>query len=162
MAFGDTLRALRNEKGLTMRDVAKLAGVSPGEISRVETGVRQKPSPLFLRAVAPVLGVPYERLMVEAGYIERVVEHEQYREHQFHDDDGTLADVLLQSRAIIEKDADLLRVVSRAAGELNEADLRAIKAVIHSFLQQDSAESAALVTVARSLTQNGAPDQEQA
>lgn len=152
MAFGDYLRSLRSSRGLTMRQLSEQAGISPGEISRIENGIRQKASPLFLRAVAPVLGVRYEEMMIEAGYIERVVEHEQYREHLFHDQDGELADVLLQSRAIVQKDADLLRVVSRAAGELDERDLRAIKAVIHSFLQQDSAESAALVTVARSLT----------
>lgn len=161
MDFGDMLRDLRNQKGLTMRDVSRLAGVSPGEISRVETGVRQKPSPMFLRAVAPVLGVAYEELMVGAGYIERVIHHGDYQEHLFHHEDGSLADVLLQSRAIVEKDADLLRVVSRAAHELGDEDLRAIKAVIHSFLQQDTEQSAAMVTVARSLTKQGTdPDKE--
>lgn len=153
MAFCDVLRTLRERQGLSMRQLAEKSGVSAAEISRIESGFRQKPSPDLLRALAPALGVPYNTLMVEAGYLERVVEHAGHSEHLFHDEDGALADVYSHSRAINEKDQDLLRVMSRAAGELTPEDLTALKAVIQSFLAPDSAEAAALRTVAKSLAQ---------
>ena len=43
---------IRKERGFSQRDLAEKSGVSPAEISRVESGFRQKPSPAVLRAIA--------------------------------------------------------------------------------------------------------------
>jgi transcriptional regulator with XRE-family HTH domain len=70
MNFGQYLRQLRNEKSLSQRDLAVESGISNAEISRIETGERQKPSPDVLRALSPVIGVSYESLMGRAGYLD--------------------------------------------------------------------------------------------
>jgi transcriptional regulator with XRE-family HTH domain len=149
------IRMLRKEKGLNMRQLSDLSGVSQAALSRIESGEREKPRPLLLKALAPHLGVSYEQLMAKAGYIEETVERERYLEKQFRDDDGTLADVVRQSKSIIDRDQDLFRVLSRAASKLSSDDLNAIKTVISSFFDDASEEEAkALRTVVRSLTKS--------
>ena len=55
MDLGSYLIQVRNERGYSQRDLAEKSGVSPAEISRVESGKRQKPSPAVLRAIADTL-----------------------------------------------------------------------------------------------------------
>ncbi len=69
MNFGEYLKQIRKEKSLSQRALAEKSGVSNAEISRIETGGRQKISPDVLRAIAPVLEIPYGDLMEKAGYI---------------------------------------------------------------------------------------------
>ncbi|MCM3163743.1 helix-turn-helix domain-containing protein [Metabacillus litoralis] len=69
MSFGEYLKQLRKDKSISQRELAEKSGISNAEISRIETGGRQKISPDVLRAIAPILEVPYEELMDKAGYI---------------------------------------------------------------------------------------------
>lgn len=75
MTLGEYLKELRKEKSISQRELAIEAGISNAEISRIETGERQKPSPDVLKQIAPILGVSYEQLMEKAGYLnERVIQ----------------------------------------------------------------------------------------
>ena len=155
MNIGEYLEILRKEKGLNMKQLSDLSGVSLSAVSRIESGERIKPRPIILKALAPHLGVSYEQLMAKAGYIEELVERERYLERQFRDDDGTLADVIRQSKSIIGRDEDLFRVMSRAANKLSADDLTAIKAIITSFMEDATDDEAkALKTVARMISKN--------
>lgn len=69
MSFGEFLKKVREDKSISQRLLAEKSGISNAEISRIETGNRQNPSPDVLRQLAPVLEVPYEVLMEKAGYI---------------------------------------------------------------------------------------------
>lgn len=69
MTLGEYLKELRKEKSISQRELAIEAGISNAEISRIETGERQKPSPDVLKQIAPILGVTYEQLMEKAGYL---------------------------------------------------------------------------------------------
>ena len=81
MDVGNYIKELRNKKSISQRQLAELSGISNAEISRIETGERQKPSPDVLRKLAPHLEVPYESLMQSAGYInERSVIFAESRE----------------------------------------------------------------------------------
>lgn len=84
MSFGEYLKQLRKDKSISQRALAEKSGVSNAEISRIETGGRQKISPDVLRAIAPILEVPYEELMDKAGYISKntsfIVEHREAEE----------------------------------------------------------------------------------
>ena len=70
MNLGEFLKDKRKEKGLSQRQLAEYSGVSNTEISRLEAGTRQKPSPKVLSAIAPHLGVTYGELLKMAGYID--------------------------------------------------------------------------------------------
>ena len=54
--MGERLRAVRRERGLSLRDLAKRLDVSPSLISQVETG-RASPSVSTLYAMAQALSV---------------------------------------------------------------------------------------------------------
>ena len=67
--FGVYLKHLRNLRGYSILELAKLSSVSPSYISRLERGSRQTPKPEVLKKLAPHLGVSYNQMMVKAGYL---------------------------------------------------------------------------------------------
>jgi len=68
--FGSYLRRLRKEKGLTLKQVERLAKVSNAYISLVERGRRNPPHPDVLNRLARAYDVPQRDLLVAAGYLE--------------------------------------------------------------------------------------------
>jgi PTS system nitrogen regulatory IIA component len=82
MHFGATLRLLRLQSGLSLRDLARRLGVSGAYLSRVENGLDSAPTPARLEAMARELGVPPTLLMELAhrvsplvvDYVDRVPE----------------------------------------------------------------------------------------
>ncbi len=69
--FGEYLRNLRKNKGFTLKDLAKLTGLSHSYLSQLERGIRGSngaPSPELLRKLSEPLGVDYYELMEKAGY----------------------------------------------------------------------------------------------
>lgn len=73
-SFGEQLRALREERKLTVNQLATYSGVSAVSISRIENGKRGVPKPATIKKLAEALKIPYEGLMYKAGYIEEVHE----------------------------------------------------------------------------------------
>jgi transcriptional regulator with XRE-family HTH domain len=67
--FGDYLRKLRKQKGLTLKQVEKSARVSNSFLSQVERGIRNPPRPDILNRLAGVYGIPSQDLLEAAGYI---------------------------------------------------------------------------------------------
>ncbi len=80
MHFGATLRLLRIESGLGLRDLARRLGVSSTYLSRVENGIDPVPTPERIEAIARELDVPVTLLMevahrlspYVAAYVEQV------------------------------------------------------------------------------------------
>ena len=136
MTFGEYLKELRKSKGLTQKELAELSGFSNAEISKIESGVRKKPSPDLLKAIAPHLEVPYELLMSKAGYLEEVVTHKSYVEYIFMDDDGSLADIVRKAKEMQEADSDWANIAYRVSKELPKEDIDAIKAIASSLLRK--------------------------
>lgn len=67
--FGGYLKSLRELRGMSITDLAKLSSVSPSYISRIENGGRRPPKPEILEKIAPHLEIGYMELMVKAGYV---------------------------------------------------------------------------------------------
>jgi XRE family transcriptional regulator, master regulator for biofilm formation len=57
------IRKLREAKGMTQRDLARKAKVTPGYVAQLETGLRKNPSIFVLRKLAKALGVPVTALL---------------------------------------------------------------------------------------------------
>jgi nitrogen PTS system EIIA component len=80
MHFGATLRLLRVDAGLTLRDLAERLGVSNAYLSRVENGHDAAPTPDRLVAIARTFGLPPTMLIeladrmkpLAADYLETV------------------------------------------------------------------------------------------
>lgn len=65
-ALGLTLRAFRADKGVTLRELAATAHVSPGYLSELERG-RKEVSSEMLAAVCHGLGVSVSDVLIEAA-----------------------------------------------------------------------------------------------
>ena len=71
-AFGEELRQLRKEKGLSIRKLSELSGVAHSYLSQVETGKRGIPKVETLERIAAGLKIPSIDLLVQAGYIDQI------------------------------------------------------------------------------------------
>ncbi|MGO8990122.1 MAG: helix-turn-helix domain-containing protein [bacterium] len=69
--LGSYLRRLRQEKGMTLAEVAKVSGISIGYISDLERSEQNNPHPSILKKLASVYGAPLQELMEAAGYLVR-------------------------------------------------------------------------------------------
>lgn len=63
--LGSRIRALRQALGITIRQAAEQAGISPGSLSQIERGIIN-PSLVTLRNIAKVLKVPPYYLLIES------------------------------------------------------------------------------------------------
>lgn len=68
MEFNEYLRKIRKEKGLSVRGLSKLSGVSHPYLSQLEAG-KYNPKRDIISKLAKGLGVPEYSLMRKAGYI---------------------------------------------------------------------------------------------
>jgi len=69
--LGDELSRLRQVKGrsVSLREVERQTGISNEYLSQLERGLATKPAPAVLQSLAKFYDVPYESLLVAAGYL---------------------------------------------------------------------------------------------
>ena len=68
-AIGDFIREQREQAQVSVRQLARLAGVSNPYLSQIERGMR-KPSAEILQQIAKGLRISAEQLYVRAGFLE--------------------------------------------------------------------------------------------
>ena len=68
--LGDFIRDQRRDSNVSLRQLAKLAGVSNPYLSQIERGLR-KPSAEILQQIAKALRISAEALYVQAGILEQ-------------------------------------------------------------------------------------------
>ena len=140
MELGSYLIQIRNERGFSQRDLAEQCGVSPAEISRLESGKRQKPSPTMLRAIADSMVISYPYLLQLAGYLEAPAEGEANPEPEavFRDErTGRIVDISSGAREMVETDAAWANVAFRVSRELNERDRRKLTRLAMEYLRDE-------------------------
>ena len=64
----------REHHMLSKSELATLAGLNPTEITRIESEQTLKPSKKVLAALAPYIGIPFNKLSLYAGYSDIVTE----------------------------------------------------------------------------------------
>ena len=65
--IGEVITEAREKANLSQRQLAKLANINNSELSKIESGVRNEPSPKILRKISNVLDVNYSDLMYMIG-----------------------------------------------------------------------------------------------
>jgi transcriptional regulator with XRE-family HTH domain len=91
-AFGEQLRRLRQEQGLTLEDISRTSGLSIGGLSQLERG-KGNPAFFTLIKIAHALDVPVARLLHVERTASPVVRRGEQRELSPHviDDEGVSA-----------------------------------------------------------------------
>jgi len=93
--LGDYIRDQRNDSNVSLRQLAKLAGVSNPYLSQIERGLR-KPSAEILQQIAKALRISAEALYVQAGFLE------------MREGTGVVADAVLSDEALNERQKQVL------------------------------------------------------
>jgi transcriptional regulator with XRE-family HTH domain len=93
--LGDYIRQQRAGSGVSLRQLAKSAGVSNPYLSQIERGLR-KPSAEILQQIAKGLRISAEALYVQAGFLEQRVGN------------GAVADAVLADDLLTERQKQVL------------------------------------------------------
>jgi len=146
--FGEFVRKLRLERGLSQRQLAEYAKLSNAEISRLENGERQKPSVVTIRAIAPYLGVDYKELLLQAGYIDNI-ESSRMGSKTYLDSKGKPMDIVHLAKSIYKIDPDLIESFHQAVEKAPKKDIEMIKKLLSIFSNDrlNSGEKVAVFTV---------------
>ena len=64
---GEVIAEARENKGLSQRQLAKIANINNSELSKIESGIRKEPSPKILRKISTIIDVNYSDLMYMIG-----------------------------------------------------------------------------------------------
>lgn len=65
--IGEVIAEAREKKGLSQRQLAKLANINNSELSKIESGIRKDPNPRILRKISNYIDVNYNDLMYMIG-----------------------------------------------------------------------------------------------
>jgi transcriptional regulator with XRE-family HTH domain len=93
--LGDYIRDQRRDSNVSLRQLAKLAGVSNPYLSQIERGLR-KPSAEILQQIAKALRISAEALYVQAGILEQ------------REGSGIVADAILADEVLNERQKQVL------------------------------------------------------
>ncbi len=93
--LGDYIREQRSANDISLRQLAKLAGVSNPYLSQIERGLR-KPSAEILQQIAKALRISAEALYVQAGILEQ------------REGAGAVADAVLGDDGLTERQKQVL------------------------------------------------------
>src|SRR5687767_8832518 len=93
--LGDYIREQRSNSQISLRQLAKLAGVSNPYLSQIERGLR-KPSAEILQQIAKALRISAEALYVQAGILEQ------------REGGGVVADAVMSDEGLNERQKQVL------------------------------------------------------
>jgi transcriptional regulator with XRE-family HTH domain len=93
--LGDYIREQRSSNNISLRQLAKLAGVSNPYLSQIERGLR-KPSADILQQIAKGLRISAEALYVQAGILEQ------------REGSGAVVDAVLADETLTERQKQVL------------------------------------------------------
>ena len=65
--IGELIAEAREKKGLSQRQLAKIAKISNAELSKIESGEREIPNPKNLRKISNIIDVNYNDMMYMIG-----------------------------------------------------------------------------------------------
>ena len=110
--LGDFIREQRNSSQISLRQLARLAGVSNPYLSQIERGLR-KPSAEILQQIAKALRISAEALYVHAGILEQ------------RETDTDVPAAILRDEAISERQKQVLLQIYDSFRKENEPAVEA-------------------------------------
>ena len=106
--LGITLKQLRKEKGLTIKDLANMIGVSQPFLSQIETAKR-KASPELLGKIAEAVDVSYFDLLKIAGHNDLINLYNAKQIDLSRQSSNELLDVATDIKVLLEQNNLLLK-----------------------------------------------------
>lgn len=107
---GELIAEAREEKGLSQRQLAKVANISNAQLSKIESGEIEVPNPKMLRKITKYIDLNYNDLMYMIGLGVQVsplnkylLDHYSHLKGQELEDAWTIAKASIQNNDIIIK-----------------------------------------------------------
>jgi len=69
MTLGQAIRSIRQQVGLSQKELADAAGIDQSYMSMIESGQRSNPGTRIIARLAQALGVSIDDLAADAGYL---------------------------------------------------------------------------------------------
>lgn len=113
--FGAKLRALRSEKGVTLKDMAEAIGVSSAYLSALEHGRRGRPTWFLLQRIIGYFNVIWD----DAEELQRLAELSHPR-------------VVIDTAGLDPRATRLANLLAEVVGDLDEATLDEVTRVIEA------------------------------
>lgn len=120
---GQMIAKAREEKGLSKRELSRLANISDTELARIESGEREVPNPKTLRKISQHIDVNYNDLMYAAGLGFQVTPLNPLLKHYYSSLKGEeLDEALVNTLGSIENWQALLNTLNKRLKEDNMSD----------------------------------------
>ena len=132
--LGDYIREQRSSSQISLRQLAKLAGVSNPYLSQIERGLR-KPSAEILQQIAKGLRISAEAMYVQAGILE-------------HREGSPVVDAVLSDESLTERQKQVLLEIHDSFRKENAASAAAATAAATLAAESTSLAPETLAAVA--------------
>ena len=110
LTIGELIAKGREEKGLSKRELSRIAGISDTELNRIESGEREQPNPKTLRKISQHIGINYNDLMYAAGLGLQVSPLNPFLKHHYSNLKGQeLSDALANTLGSIDNWNSLIK-----------------------------------------------------
>lgn len=137
--IGSFIRKKRQEKNISIRQLAKYTGVSPAYISQIENNYRKNPTTHILRSLSNGLGIEYDEFLLE---LEQLTEGEVKERKHFYEQ-YIVSDENSESYCTYEdiQDKDLYNFITKSevlkykGRLLNEKDKDRILTMLQTLLE---------------------------
>lgn len=103
-SFGQFIKSVREERKLTLSEVAEKSGISHSHLSRIESGDRNPPKAPVMQKLARALNIPFIQLMDKAGLWENLSQEEKENLQQLYSEDDSNLEKLLELLRVIRTD----------------------------------------------------------
>lgn len=134
--IGPFIRQLRENKNMSIRQLAKHTGVSPAYISQIENNYRNNPTQHVLRSIADGLGIEYNEFILQINQLTKTgVEEQRYLYKQERNSQGDV-----ESKQLSINHIDLYEVLSEKQviyykGKLlADKEREKVKVMLHTLL----------------------------
>ena len=121
ISVGQMIEQAREKKGLSKRELSRLAKISDTELARIESGEREIPNPKTLRKISKHIGINYNDLMYAAGLGFQVTNLNPFLRDYYEELKGDEIDLaLVNTTASVENWENLVKSFK---GKLNDDTL---------------------------------------
>lgn len=136
MTIGEMVANARIAQNMSQRELGKKCGISPAEISRIESGRRQKPAAVSLQAIAAALGLDAGELWQTAGYAMPQEKPKAPEKFRIGSGDSAAVYTLEDIQKIVETDPEWANIAFTVSRECSEHDRKMLTDICLLFLDR--------------------------
>ena len=122
-SVGEIIAEAREKKGISKRELSRLANISDTELARIESGEREIPNPKTLRKISKYIDINYNDLMYAVGLGFQVTPLNPFLTNYYSSLKGDqIVDAILNTSAMIKNWEELVESFKQKLANDNISD----------------------------------------